>query len=74
MPVNATQAGADAQQWLNINMPGATVGEVFAFYGYYHVMAMVNGTDYGMMSVNGYSGQVWYHTWHGTYIQALDVS
>jgi hypothetical protein len=74
MPVSADQAKANAQQWLNNNMPGASVGEVFPFYGYYHVMAMVNGTNYGMMSVNGYSGQVWYHTWHGTFIQAIDVS
>jgi hypothetical protein len=74
MPVSADQAKANAQQWLNNNIAGATVGEVFPFYGYYHVMAMVNGTNYGMMSVNGYSGQVWYHTWHGTFIQAIDVS
>ncbi len=74
MPASADQANADAQQWLNINIPGATVGEVFPFYGYYHVMAMVNGTNYGMMSVNGYTGEVWYHTWHGTFIQEVDLS
>ena len=74
MPVSEDQAKVDAQQWLNTNIPGATVGEVFAFYGYYHVMAMINGADYGMMSVNGYSGQVWYHTWHGTFIQDIDLS
>jgi hypothetical protein len=74
MPVNAAQAGVNAQQWLNVNIPGATVGEVFPFYGYYHVMAMVNGANYGMMSVNGYTGQVWYHTWHGAFIQEMDVS
>jgi hypothetical protein len=64
----------DAQQFLNTYYPGATVGEVFPFYGHYHVIAMVNGTHYGMLSVNGYTGQSWYHTWHGTFIQALDVS
>jgi hypothetical protein len=74
MPVSADQAKVDAQQWLNVNIPGAVVGEVFPFYGYYHVMAMVNGADYGMMSVNGYSGQVWYHTWHGSFIQSIDVN
>lgn len=74
MPVSADQARVNAQQWLDINIPGATVGEVFPFYGYYHVMAMVNGADYGMMSVNGYSGIVWYHTWHGSYIQSIDIS
>ena len=72
MPVSADQAKVNSQQWLDINILGATADEVFPFYGYYHVMAMVNGADYGMMSVNGYSGQVWYHTWHGTFIQAID--
>jgi hypothetical protein len=73
MPVNSTQASADAQQWLNSNIAGATVGEVTPFYGYYHVMVQLNGNTYGMLSVNGYTGQVWYHTWHGTFIQALDL-
>ncbi len=74
MPVSADQAKVDAQQFLNTYYPGATVGEVFPFYGYYHVMAMVNGVNYGMLSVNGYTGQSWYHTWHGTFIQELDLS
>jgi hypothetical protein len=21
-----------------------------------------------MLSVNGYTGQIWYHTWHGNFI------
>jgi hypothetical protein len=74
LQVTETQAGANAQQWLNANIQGATVGEIFSFYGYYHVMAMVNGANYGMMSVNGYTGQVWYHTWHGTFIQDIELS
>ncbi len=27
----------------------------------------------GMLSVNGYSGQAWYRTWHGDFIQTKDV-
>jgi hypothetical protein len=27
---------------------------------------------YGMMDVNGYSGQVWYHIWDGNFIQRLE--
>jgi len=26
-----------------------------------------------MVSVNGYTGQVWYHSWHGTFIQMKDL-
>ena len=25
----------------------------------------------GMLSVNGYSGDIWYHTWHGMFISEV---
>jgi len=28
-----------------------------------------DGKVIGMLSVNGTSGQVWYHTWHGAFVQ-----
>jgi hypothetical protein len=28
----------------------------------------------GMLSVNGYTGQIWYHTWHGAFVQMKDLS
>ncbi len=74
MPITADQAETFAQQFLNAALPGATVEEVAPFYGYYHVMVVLSGNPYGMLSVNGYSGQVWYHNWHGTFIQETDVS
>jgi hypothetical protein len=74
MTVTAEQAETFAQQWLNANLPGTTVGEAEAFYGYYHVMVLSAGEGYGMLSVNGYTGQVWYHNWHGAFIQELEVS
>jgi hypothetical protein len=74
MTVTATQAKADAQQYLTTYLPGTTTGDATTFYGYY-TLEIVNGTTpYGMLSVNGYSGQVWYHTWHGAFIQELQVS
>jgi hypothetical protein len=27
----------------------------------------------GMLSVNGSGGQVWFHTWHGRFIQGRDL-
>jgi len=35
---------------------------------------MMWNTKYGMLSVNGYTGQVWYHNWHGAFIQELEIS
>jgi hypothetical protein len=74
MTVTPVQATTDAQQYLNIYLPGTTTGDVTTFYGYYTI-EVLNGTiTQGMLSINGYSGQVWVHTWHGTFIQELKVS
>ncbi len=74
MTVSTTQAETNAQQYLNTYLPGTTVGDVTAFYGYYNIEVLSGPTPYGMLSVNGYTGQVWYHTWHGTFIQELELS
>ena len=74
MPVTTNQASTDAQQYLATYLPGTTTGDVTAFYGYYTIEVLNGATTYGMLSVNGYSGQVWVHTWHGTFIQELPVS
>ncbi len=72
--VTVDQTKANAQQYLNSYLPGTTVGDVTAFYGYYTVEVLSNGNIYGMLSVNSYTGQVWYHTWHGTFIQEIELS
>jgi len=38
------------------------------FYGYYTLDVKKDGMVLGMVSVNAFSGQVWYHTWHGGFI------
>jgi cytochrome c1 len=69
MTVTPEQARQYAQQWLDSYLPGTTVGdEADAFYGYYTLHTLRNGQIAGMLSVNGYTGQVWYHTWHGNFI------
>jgi hypothetical protein len=73
MSVTVDQAKANAQQFLNANYPGTTVGDGGTFYGYYHFDVLSSGNTYGMLSVNGYTGQVWYHTWHGAYIQTVEL-
>lgn len=74
MPVTAAQATTDAQQYLTSNIPAATTGDVSTFYGYYTIEVLNGTTPYGMLSVNGYTGAVWFHTWHGTFVQELEVS
>jgi hypothetical protein len=74
MPVTAEQALALAQQWLDKSLPGRPVAdEADAFYGYYTIHVLKDGQVYGMLSVNGYNGQVWYHNWHGDFIRMIEL-
>ncbi|MFQ5595873.1 MAG: hypothetical protein ACE5HA_17145 [Anaerolineae bacterium] len=75
MTVTPEQALTYAQTWLDANLPGTTVAdEADEFYGYYTIHTLENGQVAGMLSVNGYTGAVWYHIWHGDFIgvQAFD--
>ena len=72
MPVAPEQARALAQQFLDVNAPGLTVADADPFYGYYTLHTLKGGQVEGMLSVNGYTGAVWYHTWHGTFIGMKD--
>ncbi len=50
--------------------PGQTKAEEGTpFYGYFTFDFERNGKAVGMASVNAFTGQVWYHTWHGTFIR-----
>jgi hypothetical protein len=69
MPIDVQEASIYAQEWLGRNDPGVVVEEVKAFYGYYTMDVSRNGTIFGMLSVNGFSGEVWYHSWHGDFIR-----
>jgi len=73
VPMTESQAEEYAQTYLDANLPGAVAEDVHPFYGYYTVHLVVGGRVSGMLSVNGYSGQVWYHNWHGRYIQSLEL-
>ena len=72
MPVSSQQALRNVQQWLDANFPGAKVEEAETFYGYYTLDFSRNNQTIGMLSVNGYSGEVWYHTWHGQFIRMIE--
>ncbi len=72
MPVSAQNASQYAQGWLDLNNPGAKVEDPNTFYGYYTIDVSKDGSTYGMLSVNGYTGSVWYHTWHGKFIEIVE--
>jgi hypothetical protein len=70
MTVTSEQAVQYAQQYLDTNYAGATAAtDPAQFYGYYTLDFEKDGKIIGMLSVNGYSGQIFLHTWHGTFIE-----
>jgi hypothetical protein len=68
MPVSPEQATQVAEDYLNRVSPGTETEEPDQFYGYYTLHTVQDGEVTGMLSVNGYTGQVWYHSWHGPFI------
>jgi hypothetical protein len=73
MPISFTQALKAAQQYLDTALPGTKPAtDADPFYGYYTIDILRDGKTIGMLSVNGFSGQVFLHTWHGTFIEARD--
>jgi hypothetical protein len=69
MPIDPEAAAGYAQNWLDANKPGVIVEEAKAFYGYYTMDVSRDGQIVGMLSVNGFTGDVWYHNWHGEFIR-----
>jgi hypothetical protein len=73
MTVSTQQAQGVAQRWLDTNETGTSAKAPDSFYGFYTVDFQRAGRLVGMLSVNGYSGQVWFHSWHGSFIQVRDL-
>jgi hypothetical protein len=71
--VSADQAQHIAQQWLDQNQPGSATEGADVFPGYYTLHITRDGTVTGMLSVNAYTGQVWYHTWHGAFVSSTEA-
>lgn len=74
MTVSEDRAGQIAQKWLDANQNGAVIEAPDSFYGYYTVHYKKDAQVAGMLSVNGYSSQVWYHNWHGGFIQEKQIA
>ena len=73
MQVTGDEAIAAAQEYLDRYGPGLQADDhTAAFYGYYTLHTLRDGEIVGMLSVNGYTGAVWLHSWHGVYLSSLD--
>ncbi len=68
MPIDTDNAVKIAQDWINLHFFGKRVEETTVFYGYYTMDFAEKEQISGMLSVDGYSGEVWYHSWHGDFI------
>ena len=74
MTVTPEQARKAAQSYLDKNLAGSLAADdPVAFYGYYTLDYTKDGKPAGMLSVNGYSAQVWLHSWHGSFIEEWEV-
>lgn len=70
MPVSAVEAAQIAQEYLDQHQPGWEVSHhQTEFYGYHTLDLEFKGEIVGMLSVNGYTGQVFPHFWHGELIE-----
>jgi hypothetical protein len=72
MTVTAAEAVAAAQTYLDTNLLDRQLSveaEAEPFYGYYTLHVSSDGQTVGMLSVNGYTQQVFLHTWHGKLLE-----
>ena len=70
--VDEEEALQIAQGFLDEVYPGSEADDPHPFYGYYTIHTTKDGEITGMLSINTYDGAVWYHNWHGEYIQSLE--
>lgn len=69
-PLTEAEAREKAVAYLEQAYPEQTVSATAeAFPGYFTFDVETDGTPVSMLSVNAATGQIWYHTWHGTFIE-----
>jgi hypothetical protein len=72
--ISLEDARRAASQFLSGYLPGARVDDGDTFYGYYHFDVIRGIRQVGMVSVNDRTGQVWYHTWHGEFLEKREIA
>ena len=70
MPISEGEAVQIAADYLSGGESPLMADEhAVPFYGYYTLHTLLDGEIYGMLSVNGTSGEVLIHSWHGDFIE-----
>lgn len=72
-PISEAEAVEFAQGFLDVTYNGAEVDDPHPFYGYYTLHTTMDDEIFGMLSVNVFTGQVWYHSWHGDYVGMMET-
>jgi hypothetical protein len=62
-----------AEEFLTGYLPEAQIMESHEMPGYYTFDFGREDIE-GMLSINAYSGQIWVHTWHGSYLGDMNVT
>jgi len=70
--VSAQEAKAVAARWLAREGSELRAGTADAFPGYYTLHVLEGDRVAGMLSVNAYTGVVWYHWWHGRFLSMTE--
>jgi hypothetical protein len=73
MPVSQEEAIQTAQRYLDAYLPGTQAeDEADSFYSYYTIHVLRDGKTIGMLSVNGYTQEVFVHFWHGDFVDMVE--
>lgn len=70
--VSAQQAKEIAARWLAREGSQLRAGSADVFPGYYTLHVLEGDRVAGMLSVNAYTGAVWYHRWHGRFLSMTE--
>ncbi|MDJ0322669.1 hypothetical protein QMG61_02685 [Cryobacterium sp. PH31-AA6] len=72
--MSATQAQQIADRWLADHDEGLTSEDATKFPGYYTLHTVRDGEITGMLSVRASTGDVWFHSWHGDFVEMSEHS
>jgi hypothetical protein len=67
--LDEAKARAALAAWLARAFPGAGIGKVVEFPGFYTYRLVHDGNTFALASVNAYGGQVWYAWHYGTVVR-----
>jgi hypothetical protein len=73
MPVSQGEAIQTAQRYLDAYLSGTQAEDkADSLYGYYTIHLLRDGNTIGMLSVNGYTQEVFVHFWHGDFVDMAE--